>query len=69
MKDRTVITIAHRLSTIKNAHKILVLDKGKICQSGSYSELMYDENGLFYKLIEKQTFSNTTANTIPSEAK
>ena len=68
MKDRTVITIAHRLSTIKNAHNILVLDKGKICQSGSYSELMHDENGLFFKLIEKQTFSNTTVNTILGEA-
>lgn len=69
MKERTVITIAHRLSTIKNAHNILVLDKGKICQSGSYSELMHDQHGLFYKLIEKQTFSNTSVNTLPNEAK
>jgi ATP-binding cassette subfamily B (MDR/TAP) protein 10 len=69
MKDRTVITIAHRLSTIKNAHNILVLDKGKICQAGSYSELLSDENGLFYKLIEKQAFSSTTVNTMSSRAK
>ena len=67
MKERTVVTIAHRLSTIKNADNILVLDKGKICQSGSYSELMQDKHGLFYKLIEKQTFSNNV-NTSSSEA-
>lgn len=60
MKDRTVITIAHRLSTIKNAHNIVVLDRGKILQSGTYFQLIQDKDGLFYKLIEKQTLSNFT---------
>ncbi|XP_046847627.1 ATP-binding cassette sub-family B member 10, mitochondrial-like [Xenia sp. Carnegie-2017] len=60
MKDRTVITIAHRLSTIKNAHNIVVLDRGKILQSGTYFQLTQDKDGLFYKLIEKQTLSNFT---------
>lgn len=64
MEGRTVITIAHRLSTIKNAHNILVLDQGKICQSGSYSILMQDKSGLFYKLIEKQTLSNSTEKVV-----
>lgn len=56
MKGRTVITIAHRLSTIMNADTIFVLDKGSICEYGSYSQLMLNADGLFRKLVEKQTF-------------
>lgn len=58
MKGRTVITIAHRLSTIKNADTIVVLDKGAICESGSYSQLMKNNQGLFHKLVQKQTFTD-----------
>jgi subfamily B ATP-binding cassette protein MsbA len=40
MKDRTVLVIAHRLSTVVNADKIIVLEKGKIIESGNHSELL-----------------------------
>ena len=40
MKDRTVLVIAHRLSTVVNADKIVVLEKGKIIERGSHSELL-----------------------------
>lgn len=43
MKGRTAIVIAHRLSTIQNAHKILVLDKGEIKESGTHDELLNKE--------------------------
>ena len=53
-KGRTSIIIAHRLSTIRHADKILVLDKGRIVESGNHEGLMQSENGLYKKLIEIQ---------------
>jgi len=49
----TRIVIAHRLSTVRHADKILVLDKGRIVQSGTFEELMNSE-GLFRRLAERQ---------------
>jgi len=53
-KTRTTLIIAHRLSTVKKAHKIFVLDQGRIVQSGSHQELILHPNGFYKKLIEKQ---------------
>ncbi|XP_071577918.1 ATP-binding cassette sub-family B member 10, mitochondrial [Temnothorax nylanderi] len=57
IRGRTVITIAHRLSTIKNADKIVVLDGGQVAETGTYTELMNVEHGLFKKLVKHQTFA------------
>jgi len=54
MKGRTSIIIAHRLSTIREADKIIVLDHGKIAESGSHLELMQNENGLYKHLSTLQ---------------
>ena len=51
MTNHTVIIVAHRLSTIKNVDRILVFDKGKIVEEGSYQELADKENGMFAKLL------------------
>ena len=45
--------IAHRLSTIRNCDRILVLDKGKILEDGTYEELIA-QNGYFAELVERQ---------------
>jgi ABC-type multidrug transport system fused ATPase/permease subunit len=47
--DRTCLTIAHRLSTIRNSEKIVVVDHGRIKESGTNDELM-EKKGIFYKL-------------------
>ena len=49
----TRIVIAHRLSTIRNCSRILMLDGGKIAESGTYDELLR-KNGLFAELIARQ---------------
>ena len=51
--NATRIVIAHRLSTVMNCNRIVVMDKGKIVEEGSYQELM-DKQGFFYALVEKQ---------------
>ena len=54
-KDRTSIVIAHRLATIKKADKILVMDAGKIVESGTHKELL-DLDG-YYRTLYKVQFS------------
>lgn len=53
---QTVMIIAHRLSTIKHADQIVVVDKGSVAECGSYDELIAIKDGIFRKLVEKQTF-------------
>lgn len=57
MVGRTVITIAHRLSTIMSADQIAVIDNGQVSEIGSYGQLMEINNGLFRKLVERQTIT------------
>ena len=52
-KNVTAIVIAHRLTTIKLMDRILVIEKGKIIENGSFDEL-YAKKGRFYELWEKQ---------------
>jgi len=55
MKNRTVIAIAHRLSTIKHADQIVVLNEGKIVESGAHESLLA-QKGVYSKMIELQQF-------------
>ena len=49
--DTTIISIAHRLTTLKNCDSIIVFDKGKIVQSGSFNELI-EQDGIFKNMYE-----------------
>merc|ERR1711936_648884 len=49
-KDRTSILIAHRLSTVVNCDIIFVLDKGRVCESGTHNELLTNTGSLYHKL-------------------
>lgn len=53
-KGRTVLSIAHRLSTLRNATHLIVIDDGRITESGTHEELLA-QKGTFYKLSELQT--------------
>ncbi len=55
MQDRTTFVVAHRLSTIKEAHLILVLDDGRIVQSGRHEDLR-NTPGLYQRLCDAQSF-------------
>ncbi|GAB3496333.1 lipid A export permease/ATP-binding protein MsbA [Curvibacter fontanus] len=54
MKDRTTLVIAHRLSTIEHADRILVLEQGRIVESGTHAELLAS-GGYYANLIRVQT--------------
>lgn len=54
MKDRTVIVIAHRLSTVRHADKIVVINYGKIVESGSHDELLAKPDSIYGALYKAQ---------------
>ena len=53
MKNKTGIAIAHRVSTLRNMDRIIVIDKGKIIEEGTPSQLI-DKKGIFQKLWNLQ---------------
>ena len=57
MQGRTTLIIAHRLSTVHNADRIIVLDKGKVVETGNHKELMAHES-LYYKLYTLRAFED-----------
>jgi subfamily B ATP-binding cassette protein HlyB/CyaB len=56
-KGRTVIVIAHRLSSVRRADRIVVLDKGRLCEEGTHESLLRVPNGLYAHLWSMQAGS------------
>lgn len=52
-KNRTVVVIAHRLSTVRNSDQIIVLESGKIIESGKHNDLV-SSKGQYYSLVKNQ---------------
>ena len=57
MAGRTVLVIAHRLSTIIHADTIYVLEKGKLVEQGTHTELLQNQQGLYSALWRQQIAS------------
>ncbi len=67
MAGRTTLVIAHRLSTVRRADRIVVLEEGRIVESGTHAELL-THNGLYRRLHDMQFFSETDASAAPVPA-
>lgn len=53
-RGRTVFIIAHRLSAVRHAHRIVVMDKGQIVESGPHDSLLGKAQGLYARLWRMQ---------------
>jgi ABC-type multidrug transport system fused ATPase/permease subunit len=53
MRGRTTVVIAHRLSTVRSADQILVLDHGRVTESGTHPALLA-RGGLYARLVRRQ---------------
>jgi ATP-binding cassette subfamily B protein len=67
MKGRSTLVIAHRLATIVNAHRILVIEAGRVVEEGSHASLMA-ANGLYSRLARLQFETGAAALTAATEA-
>ncbi|MEP6849493.1 MAG: ABC transporter ATP-binding protein, partial [Acidobacteriota bacterium] len=63
MQNKTSIVIAHRLSTIRRADKIVVMEKGRIVETGTHAELL-EHGGTYRRLYELQFADEETVGAV-----
>jgi subfamily B ATP-binding cassette protein MsbA len=66
MQDRTVFVIAHRMTTVRRATRIVVMEDGRITETGSHEELM-QQSGTYRRLYDLQFASSETEQREASE--
>jgi subfamily B ATP-binding cassette protein HlyB/CyaB len=58
---RTVLIIAHRLSAVRDAHRIIVMERGQIVESGRHEDLLQHPQGIYSHLYRLQTAQGVAA--------
>jgi ATP-binding cassette subfamily B protein len=59
VQGRTVLMIAHRLSTVQIAHRVVVMDHGRIVEQGTHEELMKLSSGVYRHLVDRQSIASS----------
>ncbi|MGH9368718.1 MAG: ABC transporter ATP-binding protein [Thermoanaerobaculia bacterium] len=67
MAGRTTLVIAHRLSTVRRSDRIVVLERGRVVETGTHAQLL-TRNGLYRRLHDMQFFSELDASGVASGA-
>jgi subfamily B ATP-binding cassette protein HlyB/CyaB len=62
---RTVLIIAHRLSAVRDAHRIIVMERGQIVEQGNHAQLLRIPNGIYSHLYRLQAGENAAAQAAP----
>ena len=65
-RGRTTVAIAHRLSTLRGATRLVVLDGGRVAETGTHDELM-EKKGIYYGLVMAQREMSKMADAEPAE--
>jgi ATP-binding cassette subfamily B protein len=68
MEGRTTIMVSHRLSTIAYADRLIVMNGGRVVQTGTHRQLLGDRNGWYYSLMKNQIPSEWNAPGRPAFA-
>lgn len=63
-EGRTSVVIAHRLSTIMDADEILVLDKGRVAESGTHSQLLTNPGSIYSRMWDIQQRANVAGKLV-----
>lgn len=67
LRDKTVLVVAHRLSTIAHADRIVVLDQGRVAETGTHAELLAN-NGIYSDLYASQFETSSSEGKTPAKA-
>lgn len=66
-EDHTMIFISHRLSSVKNAHRVFMLEKGRIIEEGTHRQLM-EQDGSYAEMYKKQAMNYLAVDTVEGVA-